>query len=63
MRFFHTPTREVGIIEETSAIFRRYHAYIQSVRGEIPAGAWAYASAEWHYDYDDHRSPHDSWLE
>jgi hypothetical protein len=63
MKFFDRPVSGSGFVEETRAMFRQYRAYIESVKGEMPAGAWAYASAEWHYDYDDHRSPHDSWLE
>jgi hypothetical protein len=29
----------------------------------LPASAYTFASAPWHYDFSDHRAPHDSWLE
>jgi hypothetical protein len=28
----------------------------------MPRGAKEFALAEWHYDYADHRCPHDSWI-
>ena len=29
----------------------------------MPARAYAFASAEWHYDHNDSRCPHDAWVE
>jgi hypothetical protein len=29
----------------------------------MPAAAYAFARAEWHYDPRDHRCPHDAWVE
>lgn len=41
----------------------KYLAYLRSDGHLLPAGARAFATAEWHYDIRDHRCPHDSWLE
>lgn len=40
-----------------------YPAYLAEVRERLPPGARAYAEAPWHYDFQDHRCPHDMWLE
>src|SRR5262249_34180448 len=43
--------------------FARYRAYLESVRGELPTGAYILATSDWCFDANDHRSPHDAWLE
>lgn len=43
--------------------FDAYAEYLESVRGRLPASAYAFASAPWHYDFADRRCPHDSWVE
>ena len=40
-----------------------YYEYLESVRDRLPADAFSFATAAWHYDFSDHRSPHDSWVE
>jgi len=49
--------------EEVVKAFRDYHAYLECVRTSLPPSAYEFASAPWHYDYSDHRCPHDSWVE
>ena len=41
----------------------RYREYLASLEGKLPSSAYAFATAEWHYDYHDHRCPHDAWVE
>jgi hypothetical protein len=43
--------------------FDAYVEYLASVRERLPANAYFFAAAPWHYDFSDHRCPHDSWLE
>jgi hypothetical protein len=43
--------------------FSKYYEYLDSVRSRMPESAYAFATADWHYDYGDPRSPHDAWLE
>jgi hypothetical protein len=42
---------------------RAYLEYLQSVKERLPGSAFEFATAAWHYDYSDHRCPHDSWVE
>jgi hypothetical protein len=49
--------------EEIAAAFKRYHKYLESVRASLPASPYEFAAAPWHYDHNDHRCPHDSWVE
>lgn len=43
--------------------FERYRTYLQSVRHSFPGSAFELASSEWYFSPDDHRCPHDAWLE
>jgi hypothetical protein len=43
--------------------YARYLEYLESVRGQLPAGAYALATSDWYFNSDDHRAPHDAWLE
>jgi hypothetical protein len=49
--------------EEIAFALQTYTAYVESVRHALPESAYAFAAAQWHYNYTDHRCPHDSWLE
>lgn len=50
-------------IEEFQERFRKYYEYIESVKHLLPASAYTFATAPWHYNYSDHRCPHDAWFE
>ncbi len=43
--------------------FRRYRHYLETERHRFPAGALALATSEWYFNPEDHRSPHDAWLQ
>jgi hypothetical protein len=62
MKFFANVSRatEVSNLLEQS---RAYREYLQSVKERLPLSAFEFATAAWHYDYGDHRCPHDSWVE
>ena len=49
--------------QEIQQAFAIYRAYLESVLDALPAPAYAFASASWHYDHNDYRCPHDSWIE
>jgi hypothetical protein len=49
--------------EEIAFALQAYTAYLESVRPALPESAYEFAAAPWHYNYTDHRCPHDSWLE
>lgn len=48
---------------EIETALSNYRSYIESIRSSLPTSAFDFAVASWHYDYKDHRCPHDSWLE
>ena len=50
-------------IEESEALFERYYEYLESVKERMPREAYSFAAADWHYDHDDPRCPHDAWVE
>ena len=62
MKFFAKIGRatEVAEVLERSKVYREY---LQSVKDRLPVSAFEFATAAWHYDYSDHRCPHDSWVE
>ena len=62
MKFFANASRalEISNLLEQS---KNYREYLQSVKDRLPASAFEFATAAWHYDYSDHRCPHDSWVE
>ena len=49
--------------EQAAVALADYRKYIESVRANLPLSACSFALASWHYDYTDHRCPHDSWME
>lgn len=49
--------------EDVVGAWRRYQEYLHANREQFPPGAFALGTAEWWQDGNDHRSPHDSWLE
>lgn len=49
--------------EEWQSCWSAYCTYLESVKDLLPRSAFEFASASWHYDFSDHRSPHDAWLE
>lgn len=49
--------------DEIKKAFSNYNSYLESIRKDLPASAYDFAVASWHYNHDDHQCPHDSWLE
>jgi len=43
--------------------WENYQEYLQSIQGRLPDSARDFALSHWHYDFEDHRCPHDAWLE
>ena len=43
--------------------FDRYWEYLQVNQARFPQGAFALANSSWYFDAQNHRCPHDSWLE
>jgi len=45
------------------AAFNNYTAYLRDNERRFPASAYALTTSDWYFDFNDHRCPHDAWLE
>ena len=43
--------------------FRLYKGYIQSKQDNLPKSVYELATSDWYYNFNDHKCPHDAWLE
>lgn len=43
--------------------WRNYQERLRKIAKRLPDSVREYALAEWHYNIEDHRCPHDAWLE
>jgi hypothetical protein len=48
---------------EMQARFKAYRDGLRRDEKRMPASAFAFANADWHYDHSDPRCPHDAWVE
>lgn len=49
--------------KDVSEAFENYDAYIEANKEKFPPSALSLAKSNWYYGFEDHRAPHDSWLE
>ncbi len=63
MAYILTKDRPNDSYGEWQSGWSDYCAYLESVKGQLPLSAYEFATASWHYNFEDHRSPHDGWLE
>jgi hypothetical protein len=59
MAFILGDQRDADVVDA----FRRYRAYLEAERARFPVGALALATSEWYFNPEDHRCPHDAWLQ
>ena len=52
-----------GRDEDVRRAFERYRDYLASVADSFPPSAYALATSDWYFDFNDHHCPHDAWLE
>jgi len=62
MAYILSKDRPLNSYDEWQSGWSRYCAYLESVKNRLPLSAYEFASAPWHYDFNDHRAPHDGWL-
>lgn len=48
--------------EDPTGFFDRYCRYLEDRRHEFPPNAYLLATSEWWFNVEDHRCPHDGWL-
>jgi hypothetical protein len=63
MAYILTKDRPNNSYEEWQSGWSAYCAYLESVEAQLPQSAYEFATAPWHYNFEDHRSPHDACLE
>lgn len=61
MKFLNYDAKDTHLIVEGK--FNSYMNYLISNKDLFPKNAYEFAIAEWHYNPQDHRCPHDSWVE
>ena len=63
MAYILTDDRPLNSYEEWQSQWSKYCDYLESVRNQLPPAAYNFASAPWHYNFTDHRAPHDGWVD
>ena len=48
---------------EATRLWHAYQRFLRENEAAFPPGAFALATSDWYYGFNDHRAPHDSWLE
>ena len=49
--------------EDAVSAFRKYSEYLRDNEKLFPESAYALATSDWWFNFNDHRCPHDAWLE
>jgi len=49
--------------EEAVRRFKVYGEYLEKVKNALPKSAYSFATAHWHYEFQDRHCPHDGWVE
>jgi hypothetical protein len=49
--------------EDAAAAFKKYRKYLMSVGDRFPPNAFELATSDWWFNFNDHKCPHDAWLE
>lgn len=49
--------------DDVSRVFGKYAKYLEEKAEVFPESAYRLATSAWHFDPNDKRCPHDSWLE
>lgn len=57
------PEEPEGSFDEFKKCWQAYRDYLVSVKDILPKSAYEFATAEWHYNFADHKALHDGWLE
>jgi hypothetical protein len=48
---------------EATSGYQRYLEYLSTVKNKFPSSAYQLATSDWYFNFNDHRCPHDAWLE
>ena len=59
MAFYLSEERHKNVV----AAYQRYREYLEQNKKAFPQSAFALATSDWYFSPENHRSPHDAWLE
>lgn len=59
MPFILAEQRDADVVQA----FENYRNYLDSCRDKFPKSALSLATSDWYFNFEDHRCPHDAWLE
>lgn len=48
---------------EATSGYQRYLEYLSTVKNKSQSSAYQLATSGWYFNFNDHRCPHDAWLE
>ena len=49
--------------EDVVAAFKQYRDYLEANRAKFPSNAYDLATSDWWFNFNEHKCPHDAWLE
>src|SRR5688572_8590735 len=55
--------RPKNSFEEWNEAFHEYSKYLNKIKNKITQSVFEFATSAWHYNFEDHRTLHDSWLQ
>lgn len=53
----------IHTIDDAKNSYDKYLQYLESIKNRLPLNVYNFAVNEWHYNTDDNRCLHDSWVE
>ena len=60
---FRKDDRKKEYLEVFRQKWKEYFTYLETIKEQIPKSAYQFAKADWHYNFNDSRCPHDAWIE
>lgn len=63
MSYILSAQRDVDNPDEAKRLWNLYREYLRENQARFPPGAHTLASSDWYFGFEDHRAPHDAWLE
>jgi hypothetical protein len=49
--------------EDVVKAFEKYRNYIETNKAKLPRSCYELAVSDWYYNFNNHKCPHDAWLE
>jgi hypothetical protein len=63
MTYILSAQRSPDDLQEAKRLWNLYRRYLLENEAKFPPGAFALACSDWYFGCEDHRAPHDAWLE